>query len=68
MPGQPLIYTAKLMQLACLFIHSTIIKDRACPASMLGASAWVCPGPVEAPALAVAVALVSARAAAWASV
>jgi len=59
---QPLI-NIKLMQLACLY---NTIKDRACPASPLAASAWVCPGPAEAPASAVAVA--AARAVAWALV
>jgi len=56
------------MQLCFVYIYNTTIKDRACPASMLGASAWVCPGRAEAPAWAAAVASVSARAAAWALV
>jgi hypothetical protein len=54
-----------MQKLACLY---STIKDRACPASMLGASAWVCPGPAEAPAEAAAVASASAQAAAWALV
>lgn len=57
------------MRPACLYEHDTI-KDRACPGSTPGASAWVCRGQAGAPAsaAAVAVALVSGRAAAWASV